>query len=104
VPFWSVPDCSRFLVFESNRRELTGSLRDFAIGAIIQHLPLTLERSAFDTDENGNPRKPDFRFATEAELDALEAFMLSIGRQEENDDLRVSPHRRGKLIMDTHKL
>jgi hypothetical protein len=40
-------------------------------------------------DENGNPRKPDFRFATEEELNALEAFMLSIGRQEENQDLNT---------------
>jgi cytochrome c peroxidase len=75
--------------FESNGRELTGSLRDFAIGAIVQHFTLTLERSAFDTDENGNPRQPDFRFATEDELDALEAFMLSLGRQEENQDLNT---------------
>ncbi|MFW2371517.1 MAG: hypothetical protein ACN4GM_00195 [Gammaproteobacteria bacterium] len=73
--------------FESNNRELTGSLRDFAIGAIVQHFPLTMERSAFDTDENGIPRQPDFRFATEHELDALEAFMLSLGRQEENQNI-----------------
>jgi mono/diheme cytochrome c family protein len=74
--------------FESNGRELTGSLRDFAIGAIVQHFPLTLERSAA-ADENGSPRQPDFRFATEEELNALEAFMLSIGRQEENQDLNT---------------
>jgi len=75
--------------FESNGRDLTGSLRDFVIGAIIQHYPLTLERSALTTDKNGNPRQPDFRFATEEELDAIEAFMLSIGRQQENDDLNT---------------
>jgi len=73
--------------FDSNQRDLTGSLRDFTIGAIIQHFPLTLERSGASVDEFGNPRQPDFRFATEAELDAMEAFMLSIGRQEENDSL-----------------
>jgi hypothetical protein len=73
--------------FESNGRELTGSLRDFVIGGIIQHFPLTLERSGRTVDQNGNPRQADFRFATEDELDALEAFMLSIGRQTENDDL-----------------
>ena len=33
----------------------------------------------------GNPRQPDFRFATEDELDAIEAFMLSIGVQDEAD-------------------
>ena len=75
--------------FESNGRDLTGSLRDFVIGAIVQHYPLTLERSGLDEDEFGNPRTPDFRFATEQELDAIEAFMLSIGRQEENDDLNT---------------
>lgn len=75
--------------FESNGRDLTGSLRDFVIGAIIQHYPLTLERSGLAVDESGNPRQPDFRFATEEELDAIEAFMLSIGRQQENDDLNT---------------
>ena len=50
-----------------------GSLRSFAIGAIIQHMPRTLAR------------KPgvDFRLPTDEELDALEAFMLTLGRQEE---------------------
>ena len=50
-----------------------GSLRSFAIGAIIQHMPRTLAR------EPG----VDFRLPTDEELDALEAFMLSLGRQEE---------------------
>lgn len=52
---------------------LRGSLRDFTIGAIRQHLPKTLAR---------NPGS-DFRLPTDYELDALEAFMLSLGRQEE---------------------
>ena len=73
--------------FDSNGRDLTGSLRDFTIGAIIQHFTRTLDRSGASVDEFGNSREPDFRFATEEELDAMEAFMLSIGRQEENDDL-----------------
>lgn len=75
--------------FNSNGRDLTGSLRDFAIGAIIQHFTRTLDRSGASVDEYGNPREPDFRFATEEELDAMEAFMLSIGRQEVNDDLNT---------------
>jgi len=75
--------------FDSNGRDLTGSLRDFTIGAIVQHFTLTLERSGASVDENGVPRQPDFRFATEAELDAMEAFMLSVGRQEPNDDLNT---------------
>jgi cytochrome c peroxidase len=52
-----------------------GSLRSFAIGAIVQHFPKTLNRVAGE----------DFRLPTEAELDALEAFQLSLGRQKEID-------------------
>ncbi len=48
-----------------------GSLRGFSIGAIIQHFPRTLNRVP----------GVDFRLPTEAELDALEAFQLSLGRQ-----------------------
>lgn len=66
--------------FASNHRNLTGSLRDFAVGAVIQHFTRTLERSAFNND---------FRFPTEEELDAIEAFTLSLGRQVENDDLNT---------------
>lgn len=44
------------------------SLRDFAVQAVIQHFPLTLNRVA----------GVDFRAPTEEELDALEAFMLSV--------------------------
>lgn len=50
-----------------------GSLRSFAVGAVIQHYPKTLNRIA----------GVDFRLPTDAELDALEAFQLSLGRQEE---------------------
>lgn len=48
-----------------------GSLRSFAVGAVIQHFPKTTNRVA----------GVDFRLPTPEELDALEAFMLSIGRQ-----------------------
>lgn len=54
-----------------------GSIRSFTMGAIIQHLPKTLRRLP----------GVDFRLPTEHELDALEAFMFSLGRQEEFDDL-----------------
>jgi hypothetical protein len=47
------------------------TLRAFAIGAIVQHFPRTLSRVP----------GVDFRLPTEAELDALEAFQLSLGRQ-----------------------
>lgn len=50
-----------------------GSLRSFAVGAVIQHFPLTTNRV------DG----VDFRLPTDEELDALEAFQLSLGRQEE---------------------
>jgi mono/diheme cytochrome c family protein len=49
------------------------SLRSFAVGAVIQHFPKTTNRVA----------GVDFRLPTDEELDALEAFMLSLGRQEE---------------------
>jgi cytochrome c peroxidase len=58
---------------------LEGTLRDFAVGAVIQHFPLTTAR------EVGS----DFRLPTEAELDAMEAFQLSLGRQEEFDDFNT---------------
>ncbi len=48
-----------------------GTLREFAIGAVIQHFPLTTNRV----------RNVDFRFPTDFELTALEAFQLSLGRQ-----------------------
>jgi hypothetical protein len=48
-----------------------GSLRSFALGAVVQHFTKTLNRVA----------GVDFRLPTDAELDALEAFQLSLGRQ-----------------------
>ena len=48
-----------------------GSLRAFATGAVIQHFTKTTNRVP----------GVDFRLPTEAELDALEAFQLSLGRQ-----------------------
>jgi mono/diheme cytochrome c family protein len=50
-----------------------GSLRSFAVGAVIQHFTKTLNRIP----------DVDFRLPTDAELDDLEAFMLSLGRQDE---------------------
>jgi cytochrome c peroxidase len=52
-----------------------GTLREFAIGAVTQHFPRTLARV------NGS----DFRLPTDAELDAMEAFQLSLGRQADID-------------------
>jgi hypothetical protein len=50
-----------------------GSLRSFSTGAVIQHFTRTLNRVP----------GVDFRLPTAAELDALEAFMLSLGRQQD---------------------
>ena len=50
-----------------------GSLRSFATGAVIQHFTRTLNRIP----------AVDFRLPTEEELDALEAFQLSLGRQQD---------------------
>jgi cytochrome c553 len=50
-----------------------GSIRDFATGAVIQHFTKRPNRIA----------GIDFRLPTEQELDALEAFQLSLGRQED---------------------
>ena len=50
-----------------------GSLRSFATGAVVQHFTKTL----------GRVPGVDFRLPTDEELDAMEAFQLSLGRQEE---------------------
>jgi hypothetical protein len=51
----------------------SGTLREFAIGAVTQHFTQTLDRRAGF----------DFRLPNDAELDALEAFQLSLGRQQD---------------------
>jgi mono/diheme cytochrome c family protein len=61
-----------------------GSLRAFATGAVIQHFTKTTNRVA----------GVDFRLPTEEELDALEAFQLSLGRRE---DLVLPIALEGKL-------
>ena len=50
-----------------------GSLRAFAAGAVIQHFTKTVNRVP----------GVDFRLPTDEELDALEAFQLTLGRHEE---------------------
>jgi hypothetical protein len=61
-----------------------GTLRSFATGAVIQHFTKTLNRVA----------GVDFRLPTDAELDALEAFQLSLGRQ---NDLQLPLPLKGTL-------
>jgi mono/diheme cytochrome c family protein len=50
-----------------------GTLRSFATGAVIQHFTKTTNRIV----------GVDFRLPTDDELDALEAFQLSLGRQQD---------------------
>jgi cytochrome c peroxidase len=52
-----------------------GSLRLFAVGAVVQHFPKSLSR------EEG----VDFRIPTDEELAAIEAFMISLGRRKDVD-------------------
>ncbi|MFZ2652761.1 MAG: hypothetical protein WA210_21895, partial [Burkholderiaceae bacterium] len=60
------------------------SLRSFATGAVIQHFTKTLNRVP----------GVDFRLPTDAELDALEAFQFSLGRQ---NDLQLPLPLKGSL-------
>ena len=64
-----------------------GSLRNFAVGAVVQHFPRSLDRV----------EGRDFRLPTAAELDAIEAFMLSIGRRETPV---VDPLIAGRLVFE----
>jgi hypothetical protein len=50
-----------------------GTIRSFSTGAVIQHFTKTL----------GRVTDVDFRLPTDEELDLMEAFMLSLGRQED---------------------
>lgn len=51
----------------------SGSLREFTLGAVVQHMPKSMQRMV----------DVDFRLPTEAELDAVEAYMLSLGRSKD---------------------
>lgn len=57
-----------------------GTLREFALGAVRQHFTRTM----------GRVPNVDFVFPTSAELDAMEAFQLSLGRQQELDIATLS--------------
>ena len=61
-----------FTLADGTIHNATGTLRDFMIGAIIQHYTKTLNRVP----------SVDFRMPTVAELDGLEAFQKSLGRRE----------------------
>jgi hypothetical protein len=53
-----------------------GTTRDFALGAVIQHFPRTMNRRFCGP-------QPDFRLPTDHELDAFGVFFFSLGRQAE---------------------
>ena len=61
-----------FTLADGTVHQATGTLRDFMIGAIIQHYTKTLNRVP----------GVDFTLPTVAQLDALEAFQKSLGRRE----------------------
>ena len=73
----------------------SGTLREFALGAVRQHFTLTLQRQA----------GKDFRLPTDEELDALEAFQLSLGRQQDLNlgrlQLKGAGPARGQQIFRT---
>jgi hypothetical protein len=74
-----------------------GSLRSFATGAVIQHFTKTLNRVP----------GVDFRLPTDEELDALEAFQLSLGRQQDLVlplRLKGTVPKRGQAIFLDNKL
>jgi hypothetical protein len=74
-----------------------GSLRSFATGAVIQHFTKTLNRVP----------GVDFRLPNDEELDALEAFQLSLGRQQDLTlplPLRGTVPRRGQEIFLDNRL
>jgi hypothetical protein len=62
----------------------TGSLRDFALGAVRQHFPKRLNRVP----------NVDFRFPSLSELNDMEAFQFSLGRTQE---LQLDPNLPGVL-------
>jgi len=65
----------------------TGTLREFIIGAVTQHYPKTLAR------QNGS----DFRLPTTGELDDLEAFQKSMGRQADLNLATLGPKLRNEV-------
>ena len=62
-----------FTLADGTVHQATGTLRDFMIGAIIQHYTKTLNRVP----------GVDFTMPTVAQLDALEAFQKSLGRRQD---------------------
>ena len=73
----------------------SGSLREFTLGAVIQHFPKTLARQP----------NVDFRVPTGAELDAIQAYLLSLGRSKDYPVYQLTfldpLTQAGKVLIDT---
>lgn len=73
----------------------SGSLREFTLGAIAQHMTKSLSRIS----------GTDFRVPTEEELDAIEAYTLSLGRSKDYPVYQISFKdpllEMGKELFDT---
>jgi cytochrome c peroxidase len=73
----------------------SGTLREFATGAVVQHFTNSLARTP----------GVDFRLPTDQELDALEAFQLALGRQDNPDiatlSLRGPVADRGRVLFQS---
>ena len=66
----------------------TGTLREFIIGAVVQHYPKTLNRQT----------NVDFRLPTTGELNDLEAFQKSLGRRADLNLANMQPRFRNEVV------
>jgi cytochrome c peroxidase len=71
----NLPQVAHALGWSGDGSPGEGSVRFFTLGAVVQHFPKSLDRQ----------EGIDFRIPTDEELDALEAFMMSLGRQKDID-------------------
>lgn len=73
----------------------SGSLREFTLGAVAQHMTKNMSRYA----------DIDFRVPTDAELDAVEAYVLSLGRSKDYPVYKIAFQdpltQAGKVLFDT---
>jgi mono/diheme cytochrome c family protein len=78
-----------------------GTLREFATGAVVQHFPKTMARNSDPNDAIPD----DLRLPTDAELDAIEAYTLSLGRSKDYPLWKLTFSdaltQAGKLLFDT---
>jgi len=73
----------------------SGTLREFSIGAVVQHFPKSMNRVT----------GTDFRLPTGAELDAIEAYLLALGRSKDYPVWKLTFSdpltQAGKVLFDT---